>query len=90
MKGTARVTDATFALELAETGVGIAYLFEPLARGALKSGRSEEVLPRAAIEEPGLFLYFPRHAPNASKLRAFIGLTRRINGHGGNKSELGR
>jgi DNA-binding transcriptional LysR family regulator len=30
------------------------------------------VLPQAAIDEPGLFLYFPRRAAEASKLRAFI------------------
>lgn len=75
--GTVRVTDATYARELALQGVGIAYLFEPLAAEDIKAGRLQEVLPEAAIEEPGLFLYFPRHASEAPKLRAFIEVTKR-------------
>jgi hypothetical protein len=41
---------------------GLADLFEPLVREDL----------HASIEEPGLFLYFPRYASETSKLRAFI------------------
>jgi DNA-binding transcriptional LysR family regulator len=74
--GTARVTDALFALDLALAGVGIAYLFEPLARTHLESGELRQVLPEAAIEEPGLFLYFPRHLSETPKLRAFIEVAR--------------
>lgn len=70
--GTVRVTDSLHALDLAKRGVGIAYLFEPLAAEDIKAGRLREVLPEAAIEEPGLFLYFPRYASEAPKLRAFI------------------
>src|SRR5579859_595035 len=70
--GTVRVTDALHALDLALQGIGIAYLFEPLAAEQIKAGRLREVLPEAAIEEPGLFLYFPRYASEAPKLRALI------------------
>lgn len=70
--GTARVTDPLFALDLALAGVGIAYVFEPLAREHLRSGALKQLLPDSAITEPGLFLYFPRHAAQAPKLRAFI------------------
>ena len=70
--GTVRVIDSLHALDLAKRGVGIAYLFEPLAAEDIKAGRLREVLPEAAIEEPGLFLYFPRYASEAPKLRAFI------------------
>lgn len=70
--GTVRVTDSLHALDLSLRGVGIAYLFEPLAAEAIEAGRLREVLPDAAIEEPGLFLYFPRYASQAPKLRAFI------------------
>lgn len=72
VQGTVRVTDSLFALELALAGVGIAYLFEPLARQHLKAGRLRQLIPEASIEEPGLFLYFPRHLAAAPKLRAFI------------------
>jgi DNA-binding transcriptional LysR family regulator len=71
-----RVTDATYARQLALLGVGIAYLFEPLVRDDLAAGRLEQILPESAIEEPGLFLYFPRYASNAPKLRAFIDAVR--------------
>jgi len=74
--GSARVTDPLFALDLALAGVGIAYLFEPLAEAALASGRLVEVLPQCALQEPGLFLYFPRRAAEAPSLRALIDLIR--------------
>jgi len=70
--GSVRVTDAVHAKELALAGVGIAYVFEPLARPELHAGHLCQVLPRSAYEEPGLFLYFPRRASQAPKLRAFI------------------
>ena len=70
--GPARVTDPLFALDLALAGLGIAYVFEPLAREALRDGRLQWLLPETAIEEPGLFAYYPRRASAAPKLRAFI------------------
>ncbi|TKR30311.1 LysR family transcriptional regulator [Luteimonas gilva] len=76
--GSARVTDALHARELALAGIGIAYLFVPLAAAELDAGRLREVLPAHAIEEPGLFLYFPRRAAEAPKLRAFIEAVRDI------------
>jgi DNA-binding transcriptional LysR family regulator len=76
--GTVRVTDPVHAKELALAGVGIAYLFEPLARAELHAGALRQVLPRSAFEEPGLFLYFPRRASQAPKLRAFIELAREL------------
>lgn len=77
-KGTVRVTDALYAKELALAGVGIAYLFEPLVRAELREGSLRQLLPRTAIEEPGLFLYFPRRGAQAPKLRAFIDLAREL------------
>jgi DNA-binding transcriptional LysR family regulator len=76
VEGSVRVTDAVHAKELALAGVGIAYLFEPLVRAELRAGALRQVLPRSAFEEPGLFLYFPRRAAQAPKLRAFIELAR--------------
>lgn len=71
-RGTAVLTDATFARDLALAGVGIAYVFEPLVREDLSAGRLVQVLPEAAIEEEGLFLHHRRRASLAPKLRAFI------------------
>jgi DNA-binding transcriptional LysR family regulator len=70
--GTARVTDATHARDLALAGVGIAYILEPLVRRDIRAGRLKWLLPKSAIEEDGLFLYYPRRASLAPKLRAFI------------------
>jgi DNA-binding transcriptional LysR family regulator len=72
VKGSTLVTDPTYGKDLALAGVGIAYVFEPLVRAEILQGRLRQVLPRAAIEEPGLFLYYPRRASMAPKLRAFI------------------
>lgn len=77
VNGTVRVTDPLIARDLACQGVGIAYLFEPLVRDDLRAGRLKQLLPAASIEEPGLFLYFPRYASQAPKLREFIDVARR-------------
>lgn len=74
--GSAVITDASFARDLALAGVGIAYIFEPLVQEQLASGRLVQLLPESAFEEPGLFLYFPRRASLAPKLRAFIDVAR--------------
>jgi DNA-binding transcriptional LysR family regulator len=70
--GSAVITDATAAKELALAGVGIAYLGEPMVREELRAGRLKWLLPDAAMREDGLFVYFPRRASMAPKMRAFI------------------
>jgi DNA-binding transcriptional LysR family regulator len=70
--GTVRVTDSTYARELALAGAGIAYVFEPLVRREIREGRLRLVLPDAAIEADGFFLYYASRASLAPKLRAFI------------------
>lgn len=79
--GSVRVTDALYAKELALAGVGIAYLFEPLVRAEIRGGQLRQLVPRSAFEEPGLFLYFPRRASQAPKLRAFVDLARELRIH---------
>jgi DNA-binding transcriptional LysR family regulator len=78
VSGPARVTDALLARELALAGVGIAYLFEPLVRADIRERKLKWLMPKASIEEPGLFLYFPRNAANMPKLRAFIDVAREV------------
>jgi DNA-binding transcriptional LysR family regulator len=70
--GTALVTDATHALELALAGVGLAYVVEPLTRRHIRERRLKWVLPQCAVEHDGLFLYYPHRASLAPKLRVFI------------------
>jgi DNA-binding transcriptional LysR family regulator len=74
--GTSVITDASFARDLALAGVGIGYIFEPLVRADIRDERLQWVLPKAAVEEHGLFLYFPQRAALAPKLRAFIDVAR--------------
>jgi DNA-binding transcriptional LysR family regulator len=78
VRGTTVVTDATYAKELALAGVGIAYLMAPLASADLSAGHLAQVLPQNAIEEPGLFLYYPQRASMAPKLRAFITVAKEV------------
>jgi DNA-binding transcriptional LysR family regulator len=49
--------------------VGIAYIFQPLVRADLAEGRLVAVLSETAVEEPGLFVYFPKRESLAPKLR---------------------
>jgi DNA-binding transcriptional LysR family regulator len=77
VRGSVRVTDSLYARELALRGVGIAYIFEPLVREDLRAGRLRRIMPATSIEEPGLFLYFPRYASETPKLRAFIDTLRK-------------
>lgn len=72
VRNAAIVNDPLSAVDLGLAGIGLIYVFEPLVRTHLADGRLLQVLPEAAIEEPGLFLYFPRRAAMAPKLRAFI------------------
>ena len=75
--GTALVTDGTEALSLALASVGIAYVVEPVARRYLREGSLKWLLPQTAIELDGLFLYYPKRASLAPKLRAFIDVARK-------------
>jgi DNA-binding transcriptional LysR family regulator len=75
--GTALVTDTMQALSLALAGVGIAYVAEPLARRYLRKGSLEWLLPQSATEYDGMFLYYPKRASLAPKLRAFIDVAKK-------------
>ena len=75
--GTALVTDTMQALSLALAGVGIAYVAEPLARRCLREGSLEWLLPQSATEYDGMFLYYPKRASLAPKLRAFIDVAKK-------------
>src|ERR1700726_3332428 len=75
--GTALVTDTTQALSLALAGVGNAYVAEPLARRYLREGSLEWLLPQSATEYDGMFLYYPKRASLAPKLRAFIDVAKK-------------
>ncbi|WP_456721512.1 MULTISPECIES: LysR substrate-binding domain-containing protein [unclassified Bradyrhizobium] len=66
------MTDRMQALSLALAGVGIAYVAEPLARRYLREGSLKWLMPQSAAEYDGSFLYYPKRASLAPKLRAVI------------------
>jgi DNA-binding transcriptional LysR family regulator len=65
------------AITLALAGIGIASVFEPMARRQLRDGSLKWLLPQTAVEHEGLFLYYPRRASLAPKLRAFIDVAKK-------------
>jgi DNA-binding transcriptional LysR family regulator len=75
--GTALVSDITEALSLGLAGIGIAYVVELLARPYLRDGSLKWLLPQTAVEHDGAFLYYPRRASLAPKLRAFIDVAKK-------------
>jgi DNA-binding transcriptional LysR family regulator len=72
------INDSLFTLSLALSGFGIGYIFDALAQPYLDDGTLVQVLPKAAIKEPPLAVYFPRYANEQPKLRAFIDVAREV------------
>jgi DNA-binding transcriptional LysR family regulator len=75
--GTSVVSGMMDAITLALVGIGIASVFEPMARRQLRDGSLKWLLPQTAVEHEGLFLYYPRRASLAPKLRAFIDVAKK-------------
>jgi DNA-binding transcriptional LysR family regulator len=65
-------SDNAAVLALAERGLGLAMISEPLVLDQIADGRLEPVLAHLAPSSPGLFLHYPGHAQVLPKLRAFI------------------
>ena len=59
-------------MSLAEAGVGLAYVFEPMVAEQLRAGRLRRVLDPYAPTVPGFSLYFPSRAQSTPALRAFV------------------
>ncbi|MDK1490114.1 LysR family transcriptional regulator [Sinorhizobium sp. 7-81] len=76
--GGLTVDDFLLLVDLAEAGVGLAYLPEPSVREAIATGRLERVLQAYLPTSPGLFIYFPAKAQTQPKLRAFLDLAAKI------------
>ncbi|MBE7483661.1 MAG: LysR family transcriptional regulator [Polyangiaceae bacterium] len=72
VRGGVVVNDGLFCMALAELGLGLAYVFEPLVSDALRAGRLRRVLEPYAPTVPGLFLYYPSRAQSSAPLRSFI------------------
>ena len=65
-------------LSLAEQGMGLTYVFEPMAEEALREGRLEIVLEPYAATVPGFFLYYPSRAQSSPALRLFVAAAKEL------------
>ncbi|MFZ4382916.1 MAG: LysR family transcriptional regulator [Sandarakinorhabdus sp.] len=72
VKGRIIVNDYATVVAMAERGLGLAQISEPLVQAQIADGRLETVLDHLAPTSPGLFLHYPGHAQVLPKLRAFI------------------
>jgi DNA-binding transcriptional LysR family regulator len=72
VRGGVVTSDVRLLTSLAEQGVGLVYILEPLVSEALRKGRLKRVLERYAPAVPGFFLYFPSVARRSAALRLFV------------------
>ena len=72
IKGRVIVNEYSTAIALAERGLGLAQVSEPLVLPQLAAGSLESVLTPFAPTSPGLFLHYADNGAVVPKLRAFI------------------
>jgi DNA-binding transcriptional LysR family regulator len=76
VNGRLTVDDAQALVDAAADGIGLAYVFENMAREPLAAKRLVRVLDEFCPPFPGYFLYYPNRAHLAPKLRAFVDFMR--------------
>jgi DNA-binding transcriptional LysR family regulator len=64
--------DGQLLLSMAEQGVGLTYVFEPMVMEQLRTGRLKLVLDAYAATVPGFFIYYPTRAQRSGPLRLFV------------------
>jgi DNA-binding transcriptional LysR family regulator len=75
--GRTVVNDHLTMIELARSGLGLAYTADLVVAAALKSGALQECLSAHLPTKTGLFLYFPGRTQTQPKLRALIDIAKR-------------
>jgi DNA-binding transcriptional LysR family regulator len=78
VQGPVATNDQTFMRSMAEAGLGLAYLFEPLALESLRARRLQPVLEEYAAEVPGFFLYYPSRSRISPAFAAFLEVLREV------------
>lgn len=78
VRGSVVVNDGLFCMPLAEQGLGLSYMFEPLVSEQLRTGRLRAVLEPYAPSVPGLYLYYPSRAHQSAPLRLFVETLREV------------
>jgi DNA-binding transcriptional LysR family regulator len=70
--------DSQLWVSMAEQGVCLAYVFEPMVTEQLREGRLKLVLEAYAPTVPGFFLYYPSRAQRSPALRLFVDTAREL------------
>jgi DNA-binding transcriptional LysR family regulator len=78
VRGGVVTNDSQLRLSLAEQGLGLAYVVEPMVAEQLREGRLQRVLEAYAPTVPGFFLYFPSRAQRSPALRLFVDAAREL------------
>jgi DNA-binding transcriptional LysR family regulator len=76
VKGRITLGDQSLTAQAALDGVGVAFVFEDLVKGAIEDGRLIRALSDWCPSFPGFVLYYPRQRRMSSALRAFIDIAR--------------
>jgi DNA-binding transcriptional LysR family regulator len=72
VRGSIVANHGALIVAMAEQGLGLAYVIEPMVKGSLRSGRLVPILEPYAPKVPGFFLYFPSRAQRSRPLQLFI------------------
>jgi DNA-binding transcriptional LysR family regulator len=72
VRGGVVTNESRLRISLAEQGLGLAYVMEPIVAEQLRKGRLRVVLEPYAASVPGFFLYFPSRAQSSPALRLFV------------------
>jgi DNA-binding transcriptional LysR family regulator len=83
VRGGMVTNDSQLRVSLAEQGLGLAYVVEPLVAEQLRAGRLQRVLEAYAPTVPGFFLYFPSRAQRSPALRLFVDAARELSSSSG-------
>ena len=78
VRGNITSNDNPTTAVLAERGMGLAYVVEPMVTTQLRDGRLVRVLESFAPSVPGYFLYYPSKAQRSSALRLFVEMAREL------------
>lgn len=72
VRGGVVTNDMDLSVFLAEQGLGLTYVAEPMVGKQLRDGRLQRVLESFSPTVPGFFLYFPSRARRSASLRLFV------------------
>lgn len=90
VRGAIVVNDGLVCADLAEQGLGLAYVFEPLVTEQLRAGRLRRVLEQFAPSVPGLYLYYPSRSQSSAPLRFFVETLREVHSRRGRSEPKAR